>query len=178
MQVVIRTKHEVTGSIPKEQRANWKTNNWCNSPDLFKHHFLWGNHLPDAVEVISTDSKCFLSHFTLVAAGDRHCGYTVILFPNWFGNSQEKVARLQYGGSAADGNEFVSRNFGGYICQGEKIMNQKLMSKRTMNGYNRPIRLRKNLPKACFSVSTDPTVLVSSRFTTVFASGVFTSQTR
>ena len=50
--------------------------------------------------------------------------------------------------------------------------------KRTMNGYNRPIRLRTKFAQGLvLSVSTDPTVLFSSRFTTVFASGVFTSQT-
>lgn len=40
---------------------------------MFEHHFLWCNHLPDTVEIISANSKCFLSHFTLaVAASDRH----------------------------------------------------------------------------------------------------------
>jgi len=59
-------------------------------------------------------------------------------------------------------------------------MNQKCDErKRTMNGYNRPVRLRKKFAQGLvLSVSTDPTVLFSSRFTTVFASGVFTNPTR
>lgn len=43
-----------------------------HSPNLFEHHLLWCNHLPNTVEVIATNSKGFLSHFTLVAARHRH----------------------------------------------------------------------------------------------------------
>jgi hypothetical protein len=87
---------------------------------LFEHHFLWCNHFPNAVEVISTDSKCFLSHFTLVTASDRHGGWLIFQIDLGI-EFAGKVPRLQYGGLTADGNESVSPKFGrGYMPRGEK----------------------------------------------------------